>query len=55
MGIAPEPPGDPNGVGRGSSSVRNHWTQGLKYPYVRISLGAPEPFVASLGMMAMKD
>jgi len=32
----------------------NHWTQGLTYPYVRISSGDPEPFVASLGMMATK-
>ena len=37
MDIAPEPPGDPRGVGGGSSSFRNHWTQGLTYPYVRIS------------------
>jgi hypothetical protein len=37
MGIAPEPPGDPEGVGRGSSSFKNHWTRGLTYLYVRIS------------------
>jgi hypothetical protein len=54
MGIAPEPSSNPKGVGRGSSSVGNHWTRGLTYTYVRISSGAPEPFVASLGVMAMK-
>jgi hypothetical protein len=37
MGIAPEPPGDPRGVGREVSLVRNHRSQGLTYPYVRIS------------------
>ena len=54
MGIAPKPLGDPEGVGQGSSLVVNHWIRGLTYPYVRISLGAPESFVASLGMMATK-
>jgi len=28
MGIASEPPSDPKGVGQGSSSFGNHWTQG---------------------------
>jgi hypothetical protein len=54
MGIAPKPLADPEGVSWGSSSVGNHWTRGLTYPYVRISLGALEPFVASLGVMATK-
>jgi hypothetical protein len=40
-------------VGR-SSSLRNHWTRGLTFPYVRILSEATEPFVASLGVMAMK-
>jgi hypothetical protein len=54
MGIAPEPSDDPRGVGQGSSLFGSHWTQGLTYPFVRISSGAPEPFVASLGVMVMK-
>jgi hypothetical protein len=37
MGIAPEPLGDPEGFGRGSSLFGNHCTQGLTYLYVRIS------------------
>jgi hypothetical protein len=54
IGIALEPLGDPGGVGRGSSLFMNHWTRDLTYPYVRISSGALEPFVASLSIMAMK-
>jgi hypothetical protein len=37
MGIAPELPGDSEGVGRVSFSFGNHWTRGLTYLYVRIS------------------
>jgi hypothetical protein len=48
MGIAPEPLGDPREIGWRDSSVGNHKSRGLTYPYVRISLGAPEPFMASL-------
>jgi hypothetical protein len=38
LDIAPEPLGDPEGVGRGGSSLfGNQWTQGLTYLYGRIS------------------
>jgi hypothetical protein len=54
MGIAPEPRAILEGSVEGSPLFENHWTRGLTYLYVRISLGAPEPFVASPGVMAMK-
>ena len=54
MGIAPKPPSDSEGVGQGSSLFGNHSTQGLTYLYVRISSGAPEPFMASPSVMATK-
>jgi hypothetical protein len=37
MGIAPEPPGDPKGVGRGVFFVWEPLDRGLTYLYVRIS------------------
>jgi hypothetical protein len=54
MDIALSPRAILKGSVEGSSLFRNHWTQDLTYIYVRISSGAPEPFVASPGVMATK-
>jgi hypothetical protein len=44
MGIAPEPQATYE-IGRGSP-VGHFFSAYLMYPYVRLSSGAPEPFVA---------
>jgi hypothetical protein len=50
-GYNPQAPGRYWKDQSGGLSVRNLWSQGLTYPYVRISLGAPEPFMASLDLI----
>jgi hypothetical protein len=54
MGVALEPRAILKGSIRGSSSFENYWTRGLTYLYVRISSGAPKPFMASLSVMVTK-
>jgi hypothetical protein len=54
-GYNPQAPGRYWKDRSGGLSVRNLWSQGLTYPYVRISSGAPEPFMASLDQICDGD